>query len=107
MADGQRLLRAYLMELRRDESFIDLLRDAGLGCEARSDGGFAQGLAEGWMDDMELSTGRMLSPSTRYQVVRFVEGKFPQLMACFRGNMGAARLTMLNILDARFGRPSG
>lgn len=102
MADGTRLLRAYLTELRRDENFLALLRSAGLGGDPGPDQVAAENLAQGWIDDTELTTGRRLSPGTRLQVVKFVEHRFPGLVVRFRGNLDAARLTMMNLLDARF-----
>jgi len=99
------LLRAYLTELRRDEGFLSLLRTAGLGGFPGHDRVFAEDLAEGWLEDMELATGRMVAPGVRFQVVRFVESRFPGLVVRFRGNKDAARVTMLNLLDARFRGP--
>ncbi len=97
-----RLLSSYLTELRRDESFLALLHAAGLRGVPGHDRVFAEDLAEGWLEDMELATGRMVAPGVRFQVVRFVESRFPGLVVRFRGNKDAARMTMLNLLDARF-----
>lgn len=101
MSDRSLLLREYLNALRQDDSFLASLRSAGLGSHVGADRLVAENMVEDWVDGIE-SAGRSISPGLRSQVVRFVEGKMPGLVVLFRGNMDAARLTMINLLDARF-----
>lgn len=104
MNEGAKLLRQYLSELRFDHRFVELLRGSGLNLQVPRDAIAldAEELAEGWLDDVELDTGREVSPSIRSEVVRFVEGRMPGLLQRFRGNEDAVRLTMYNLLAARF-----
>lgn len=94
------LIREYVSGMSCDPRFYALLRGSGLSDMGR-DSDVVE-LAEGWLDDVELVTGRQVSPGTRAQVVRFVDGRLPGLVARFRGNVDAAHLTMVNLLDTRF-----
>lgn len=98
-----RLLRSYINELRQDDRFIAMLAGAGLGHHHREAVNIeAEELAEGWIDDVEVVTGRPVSPGIRSQVIRFVEGRMSGLVVLFRGNKNAARMTMYNLMDAKF-----
>lgn len=96
------LLRSYLIELRQDEAFLSLLRSAGVGGD-RGDT-VTEDIAQGWLDDVELDTGLRVPAGAQSQIFKFVENRYPALVVRFRGNTDAARLTMLNLLDARFRR---
>ncbi len=104
MNKNARLLQQYLNELRFDHNFIELLRGSGLNRAVPRDAIAldAEELAEGWLSDIELDTGREVAPGVRSQVVRYVEGRMPGLLLRFRGNEDAARLTMANLLDTHF-----
>ena len=105
MNEGVDLLRRYLHELRLDHKFIELLRGSGLNralAAPRDDLALdAEELAEGWLEDV---AGGEVAPGIRTQVVRFVENRMPGLLLRFRGNEGAVRLTMYNLLAAKYGR---
>lgn len=105
MNEGVKLLQQYLNELRFDHKFIELLRGSGLNRSAPRDAISldAEDLAEGWLSDIELDTGREVAPGVRSQVVRYVEGRMPGLLLRFRGDERAVRLTMYNLLATKFG----
>lgn len=105
---NESLLRAFiseavLAELRRDEKFIAMLRNSGVGAgESRPEQVNSRHIATEWIEDLELEVGKPISHGHKAQVFRFVIKRMPGLVARYRGNIQAARQTMYNLLDTKF-----
>lgn len=97
------LLKEYLNELKRDEQFITILRNAGLNSTVQKRSRIdAEALADDWIDTVEIEIGSELAPGHRSQIVRFIEQRLPGLVVKFHGDDNAARWTMYNILNSKF-----
>lgn len=101
------ILRAYvremvLQELRADERMLSLLRGSGLRAMSSPGAQAAGRIVEDWIHDIELEIGKRLPPAVRTQAHRFAARRWQGLLARFHGDVHAAHVTMMNLLDNRF-----
>jgi hypothetical protein len=94
---------AMLLELRRDDQFIDhLKRQSSFGAPRTPSAVAARQVASGWVQDMETELGQRLSPGNVTQVNKFVAKRWPGVLQRYRGDQAAALQTMHNLLDAKY-----
>ena len=106
---NESLLRAYirqavLLELRRDDKFIDSLKASlrGGDPDMHIDAPGGRRLANDWLDDLELELGHPIAPGKRGQVHKFVASRWPGVLKRFRGDHQLASKTLYNLLDTKF-----
>jgi hypothetical protein len=98
-----RVIEALLIELKRDERMVSLLKKSGLRNAANSPmNAEAKRIVDEWLDLIEFDLGHGVSLSIRTQANRFAARKLPILLRRFRGNHEAVVQTIFNMLDGKF-----
>jgi len=93
---------ALVLELRRDDAFINVLKmRSGIGTPRTESGLAARKIASNWISDIELELGHPVPPTIVPQVNRFVAARWKGLFQRYRDERAAVQ-TMNNLLDAKF-----
>lgn len=94
---------ALVMELRRDDHFIDhLKRQSGIGTPRTRLGMAARQIATEWVKDLETELGTHLPLGYVAQINKFVAKRWQGLLQRYRGDHGAAHQTMQNLLNTKY-----
>jgi hypothetical protein len=103
------VLRTYvgevLSELKLDKWLLNRLNihnKKWVGLPVGGENLHARLIAVEWIDDTEYELGHALGKFVEVQVKRFVANRWHDTVGRYRGNVKAAKQTMMNMLDAEF-----
>lgn len=98
-------VKEAIVELRRDDRFLALLRDAGIGHTHDDQDDLtvsAHNVFSDWLEDFETRHDTLLPTSVVSWARRFTDKRWAKLLRHFRGDADAASTTMHNQLNARY-----
>jgi len=97
----QFIKEALLNELRRDEQFIQHLKN-GLDYGKGNMSSEAYQIVSDWVEDTELRMGNLMHPGYVTRIEKFVANQWPVILEQYRGNKRMALIAMNNMLNAKF-----
>lgn len=98
---NKKLLKRFIFESLVSANYLKHVQN-GLGYCRNNQNLEAQQIVSDWLEEIELRSYNLLSPSHVFRIEQFVSKQWPIILEQFRGDKYRALLVMNNMINAKY-----